>query len=312
MIRKFKILKKTPNINFINYMKFAFVFSIILSTFSIALYFFNGLNLGIDFKGGIIIEAKSNNDINISNIRKKLNSLNLGDLSIQSFGSKYEILIRVQRQEGDEKKQINAINIIKNTLGKNFEIRRTEFVGPTIGSELTKKGIYAVISALLAIMLYIWFRFEWQFSLSAIVALTHDVFSTIGLFALTQFEFNLSTIAAILTIAGYSINDTVVVFDRVRENLRRYKSWQQAEILNRSLNETLSRTLITSITTALALISIIFFGGEILKDFAIAMLWGVLIGTYSSIFISVGLISNIDLKKSEEKNDVEFPENEKQ
>ena len=312
MIRKFKILKKTPNINFINYMKFAFVFSIILSTCSIGIYFFNGLNLGIDFKGGIIIEAKSNNDINISNIRKKLNSLNLGDLSIQSFGSKYEILIRVQRQEGDEKKQINAINIIKNTLGKNFEIRRTEFVGPTIGSELTKKGIYAVISALLAIMLYIWFRFEWQFSLSAIVALTHDVFSTIGLFALTQFEFNLSTIAAILTIAGYSINDTVVVFDRVRENLRRYKSWQQAEILNRSLNETLSRTLITSITTALALISIIFFGGEILKDFAIAMLWGVLIGTYSSIFISVGLISNIDLKKSEEKNDVEFPENEKQ
>ena len=312
MIRKFKILKKTPNINFINYMKFAFVFSIILSTCSIGIYFFNGLNLGIDFKGGIIIEAKSNNDINISNIRKKLNSLNLGDLSIQSFGSKYEILIRVQRQEGDEKKQINAINIIKNTLGKNFEIRRTEFVGPTIGSELTKKGIYAVISALLAIMLYIWFRFEWQFSLSAIVALTHDVFSTIGLFALTKFEFNLSTIAAILTIAGYSINDTVVVFDRVRENLRRYKSWQQAEILNRSLNETLSRTLITSITTALALISIIFFGGEILKDFAIAMLWGVLIGTYSSIFISVGLISNIDLKKSEEKNDVEFPENEKQ
>ena len=312
MIRKFKILKKTPNINFINYMKFAFVFSIILSTCSIGIYFFNGLNLGIDFKGGIIIEAKSNNDINISNIRKKLNSLNLGDLSIQSFGSKYEILIRVQRQEGDEKKQISAINIIKNTLGKNFEIRRTEFVGPTIGSELTKKGIYAVISALLAIMLYIWFRFEWQFSLSAIVALTHDVFSTIGLFALTQFEFNLSTIAAILTIAGYSINDTVVVFDRVRENLRRYKSWQQAEILNRSLNETLSRTLITSITTALALISIIFFGGEILKDFAIAMLWGVLIGTYSSIFISVGLISNIDLKKSEEKNDVEFPENEKQ
>lgn len=312
MIRKFKILRKTPNINFINYMKFAFVFSIILSTCSIGIYFFNGLNLGIDFKGGIIIEAKSNNDINISNIRKKLNSLNLGDLSIQSFGSKYEILIRVQRQEGDEKKQINAINIIKNTLGKNFEIRRTEFVGPTIGSELTKKGIYAVISALLAIMLYIWFRFEWQFSLSAIIALTHDVFSTIGLFALTQFEFNLSTIAAILTIAGYSINDTVVVFDRVRENLRRYKSWQQAEILNRSLNETLSRTLITSITTALALISIIFFGGEILKDFAIAMLWGVLIGTYSSIFISVGLISNIDLKKSEEKNDVEFPENEKQ
>ena len=150
MIRKFKILRKTPNINFINYMKFAFVFSIILSTCSIGIYFFNGLNLGIDFKGGIIIEAKSNNDINISNIRKKLNSLNLGDLSIQSFGSKYEILIRVQRQEGDEKKQINAINIIKNTLGKNFEIRRTEFVGPTIGSELTKKGIYAVISAFIS------------------------------------------------------------------------------------------------------------------------------------------------------------------
>ena len=311
---KFKIIPDDINFNFLKFKHIAFSFSFILISMTIAFLFFKGLNFGIDFKGGTLIELKNkkNESVDLSEFRKKAFSLNAGEISVQKFGVDTDVLLRIQKQDGDSKKQMEIIEKVKNLFEENFEIRRTEFVGPTIGSELTKKGIYAVISALLAIMLYIWFRFEWQFSLSAIVALTHDVFSTIGLFALTQFEFNLSTIAAILTIAGYSINDTVVVFDRVRENLRRYKSWQQAEILNRSLNETLSRTLITSITTALALISIIFFGGEILKDFAIAMLWGVLIGTYSSIFISVGLISNIDLKKSEEKNGVEFPENEKQ
>ncbi len=308
---RLRLIKDSPNFNFMNFMKYAFVFSLFLFLFSVTLYLFKGLNLGIDFKGGIIIETKAENKINISEVRSKLDNLNLGDLSIQSFGSDFEVLIRVQKQQGNEKNQIKAIKVIKDSLGDTFQIRRTEFVGPTIGSELAKKGIYAVISALIAIMIYIWFRFEWQFSISAIIALTHDVFSTIGLFALTQFEFNLSTIAAILTIAGYSINDTVVVFDRVRENLRRYKSWEQKDILNKSLNETLSRTFITSITTALALIAIIFFGGAVLKDFAIAMLWGVIIGTYSSIFISVGLISKIDLKKANENSEVDFPENEK-
>ena len=177
-------------------------------------------------------------------------------------------------------------------------MRRTEFVGPTVGAELAEKGILAVICSLAAIMVYIWFRFEWQFSIAAILALAHDVLTTIGLFALTSFEFNLATVAAILTIAGYSINDTVVVFDRVRENLRRYKSYEQPAILNMSLNETLSRTVMTSVTTMLALLAIVLFGGAVLRDFALAMMWGVLIGTYSSIFVAVGMLAFFDLKKN--------------
>ena len=211
------------------------------------------------------------------------------------------MLIRVQRQEGDESAQIAALSQITQTLGDDYDIRRTEFVGPTVGAELKEKGILAVFCALLAIMVYIWFRFEWQFSIAAILALSHDIISTIGLFALTSFEFNLATVAAILTIAGYSINDTVVVFDRVRENLRRYKSQDQREILNISLNETLSRTVMTSVTTALALIAIILFGGAVLRDFAIALLWGVAIGTYSSIFVAVGFLSRFDLKAAAEE-----------
>ena len=194
--------------------------------------------------------------------------------------------------------QIAAIQLVGNTLGSDYDIRRTEFVGPTVGAELAEKGILAVVCALLAIMVYIWFRFEWQFSIAAILALTHDVLSTIGLFALTNFEFNLATVAAILTIAGYSINDTVVVFDRVRENLRRYKSYSLGDILNKSLNETLSRTVMTSVTTLLALTAIVIFGGAVLRDFAIAMIWGVLIGTYSSVFVAVGLLSRFDIKRA--------------
>jgi preprotein translocase SecF subunit len=222
------------------------------------------------------------------------------------------VLIRVQKQEGDERAQLQAIQKITEALGGAYEIRRTEFVGPTVGAELAEKGVLAVACALFAIMIYIWFRFEWQFSIAALLALTHDVFTTVGLFALTGFEFNLATLAAILTIAGYSINDTVVVFDRVRENLRKYKSWDQEKILNKSLNETLSRTVMTSVTTAIALIAIILFGGAVLRDFALAMLWGVTIGTYSSIFIAVGLISRFDLKRSnDEDNHVPTPEYER-
>ena len=211
--------------------------------------------------------------------------------------------MRVQRQDGDEQAQIAAITAITDTLGSGFDVRRTEFVGPTVGAELARSGIYAVACALLAIMVYIWFRFEWQFSLAAILALAHDVLSTIGLFALTSFEFNLATVAAILTIAGYSINDTVVVFDRVRENLRRYKSYEQREILNRSLNETLSRTVMTSVTTLLALLAIVLFGGAVLRDFALAMMWGVLIGTYSSVFVAVGALTFFDLKRHLDEED---------
>ena len=309
---KLKLVPDNSAFNFLRQMRLTAAFSAMLVLVSIGLFFGKGLNLGIDFRGGILIEAQSQNTVEVAKIRSDLSRLSLGDISIQSFGSKRDILIRVQRQEGDETAQIAAIQRITETLGADFDIRRTEFVGPTIGAELAEKGMLAVGCALLAIMIYIWFRFEWQFSIAAVIALGHDVISTVGLFALASFEFNLATVAAILTIAGYSINDTVVVFDRVRENLRKYKSWEQAKILNKSLNETLSRTVMTSVTTSLALLAIIIFGGAVLRDFALAMLWGVTIGTYSSIFVAVGVISRFDLKRSDdEDNSAPVPEYER-
>ena len=309
---RLKLVPSTPSIHFLKFIPAAAVTSITAVVASIVLFFLVGLNLGIDFRGGILIEAQSETTADIAGVRSDLESLGLGDISIQSFGTDRDVLIRVQKQEGDERAQLQAIQQITTALGGAYEIRRTEFVGPTVGAELAEKGMLAVACALFAIMIYIWFRFEWQFSIAALLALTHDVFTTVGLFALTGFEFNLATLAAILTIAGYSINDTVVVFDRVRENLRKYKSWDQEKILNKSLNETLSRTVMTSVTTAIALIAIIFFGGAVLRDFALAMLWGVTIGTYSSIFIAVGLISRFDLKRNDdEDNQIPTPEYER-
>ncbi|MEC8806502.1 MAG: protein translocase subunit SecF [Pseudomonadota bacterium] len=300
-------LKLVPSETTINFMRLrmpALGFSGVLVAVSIALFTLVGLNLGIDFRGGILIEARNSaGAADIGSIRSDLNRLGLGDISIQGFGSETDVLVRVQRQEGDESAQIGAIKAITDALGEDYDIRRTEFVGPTVGAELAEKGVLAVICALLAIMVYIWFRFEWQFSIAAILALAHDVLSTIGLFALTSFEFNLATVAAILTIAGYSINDTVVVFDRVRENLRRYKSYEQPAILNRSLNETLSRKVMTSVTTLLALFAIVLFGGAVLRDFALAMMWGVLIGTYSSVFVAVGALAFFDLKRHLDEDD---------
>ena len=299
---RLRLVPDNSAFDFLRQLKVTASVSVLLVLASIGLFFVNGLNLGIDFRGGILLEARSEAPVDIADVRADLSRLALGDISIQSFGSERDVLIRVQRQEGDEKAQIAAIQLITEALGDAFDIRRTEFVGPTIGAELAEKGMLAVGCALLAIMIYIWFRFEWQFSIAAIIALSHDVLSTVGLFALVRFEFNLATVAAILTIAGYSINDTVVVFDRVRENLRKYKSWDQNKILNKSLNETLSRTVMTSVTTALALLAIIIFGGAVLRDFALAMLWGVTIGTYSSIFVAVGLISRFDLKRSDDED----------
>ena len=307
---RLKLVPSNTAIDFLRLRGVASLFSAAIVTASILLFAFVGLNLGIDFKGGILMEARTSQaQADIGELRGELDQLGLGDISIQGFGLETDVLIRVQRQEGDEKAQIAAIQAITAALGSDYEVRRTEFVGPTVGAELAEKGMLAVLCALLAIMVYIWFRFEWQFSIAAILALAHDVLSTIGLFALTSFEFNLATVAAILTIAGYSINDTVVVFDRVRENLRRYKSHEQRDILNRSLNETLSRTVMTSVTTLLALLAIVIFGGAVLRDFAIAMMWGVLIGTYSSVFVAVGLLSRFDLKRHlDEDDDAIIPE----
>ena len=310
---RLKLVPSDTSIDFLKYRQFGAVFSVVLVVASIALFFVQGLNLGIDFKGGILIEARSTNGpADVAGLRQDLAKLGLGDISLQSFGAETDVLARVQRQEGDESAQIAAINAITTTLGEGYDIRRTEFVGPTVGAELAEKGMLAVGCALLAIMLYIWFRFEWQFAIAAILALAHDILSTIGLFAVTSFEFNLATVAAILTIAGYSINDTVVVFDRVRENLRRYKSYELADIINKSLNETLSRTVMTSFTTLLALVAIAVFGGAVLRDFALAMIWGVVIGTYSSIFVAVGLLSRFDIKNNETDDDgVNVPEYER-
>lgn len=216
------------------------------------------------------------------------------------------------KQAGDEKSQDAKLNEVKNILSNSYEIRRTEFVGPTVGDELKKNGFWAVIVALVGILLYIWFRFEWQFAVSAILALFHDVIATIGLFAFTGLEFNLSTVAAVLTIAGYSVNDTVVVFDRVRENLRKTKSSDQLSIINKSLNETLSRTITTSVTTLLALLAIYFVGGEVISDFTLAMIWGVMIGTYSSIFVASAFLTFFNLRRTreEEAEDLNYFNNE--
>ena len=301
---RLKLVPSETSIDFLCLRMPALGFSGLLVAASIAMFAIIGLNLGIDFRGGILIEARSTEGpADIGGVRSDLGKLGLGDISLQGFGTETDVLVRVQRQDGDETAQIAAIEAITATLGEGYEIRRTEFVGPTVGAELAEKGIWAVVCALLAIMVYIWFRFEWQFSIAAIMALAHDVLSTIGLFALTGFEFNLATVAAILTIAGYSINDTVVVFDRVRENLRRYKSYEQPAILNMSLNETLSRTVMTSVTTLLALLAIVLFGGAVLRDFALAMMWGVLIGTYSSVFVAVGMLAFFDLKRHLDEDD---------
>ena len=309
---RLKLVPSDTSINFLKHRRIALIFSLFLVASSIGLFVVKGLNLGIDFKGGILIEARNTTGpADISGLRADLGQLGLGDISLQEFGIPTDVLVRVQRQEGDEEAQIAAIAAISSTLGDSYDIRRTEFVGPTVGAELAEKGMLAVACALLAIMVYIWFRFEWQFSIAAILALAHDVLSTVGLFALTSFEFNLATVAAILTIAGYSINDTVVVFDRVRENLRRYKSYEIEDIINKSLNETLSRTVMTSFTTLLALLAITIFGGAVLRDFALAMIWGVLIGTYSSVFVAVGFLSRFDIRHQEPDDGVDVPETER-
>ena len=302
---RFNIISQNLNIQFLRFKFIALLFSLTLLFLTFLSLFLNGLNLGIDFKGGILVEFRSieNKIVNISDFRNDAKSLGLGEVSVQEFGKNTDVLLRVQKQEGGNKEQIEALNKIKNFFKDEYTIRRTEFVGPVVGEELKEAGITAVLLSLFLILIYIWFRFEWQFSIAAIFALSHDVLTTIGLFSLLNLEFNLAIVAALLTTAGYSINDTVVVFDRVRENLRRYKSQQNIVIYNRSINETLSRTVITSLTTLLALFVIYFFGGAVLKDFALAMIWGVIIGTYSSIFIAVSSLTFFKIYKGSEDID---------
>ena len=274
------------------------ILSACLIIISLLFLIFKGLNFGIDFKGGTLIELRSSDTkINVSSLRDRFNQMDLGDVSVKNFGNEKDFLVKFENK--DNKK--NIIEEVKNNLnssfGNNFEFRRVENVGPKVSSELLQSGIIAISVALILMLIYIWIRFEWQFSLGAILALFHDVIVTLGLFSLLNLEINLSIIAAVLTIVGYSMNDTVVIFDRVRENLRKYSDIKIFELTNISINETLSRTLITSITTLLALLSIFFFGGEILKGFSLAMIFGVIFGTYSSIYIANTVLVRLNVSQ---------------
>jgi len=290
-------IHRIPNINFMGLRHIGFALSALMTIASIVLFFTHGLNYGIDFSGGTIIEVRSTTGpANLAKMRSDLDSLGLRDVTLQNFGGPEDVLIRLQEQS--DKTQEQTVNQIKQKLGSSFEYRRTEVVGPTVGAELIKAGAEATILALIAIAIYVWFRFEWPFGVGAMLSTLHDTITTIGLFSLLHIEFDLTTLAAILTIAGYSINDTVVIYDRMRETMRRYKSMDFSELINKSLNETLSRTILTVSTTALAVLSLLLFGGEVLRGFSIAMLWGIVIGTYSSLFIAAPLLYYIRPKRS--------------
>ncbi|MDF1791616.1 MAG: protein translocase subunit SecF [Thalassobaculaceae bacterium] len=304
-MKPLRLIPRNTKVPFVRYRLTAFALSVALVIGSIVAVLGIGLNFGIDFKGGTLIEVQTAQPADIAQMRSTLNGLGLGEVSLQEFGSDRDVLIRIQRQEGEESEQIKAIQVVRDALPADVEFRRTEFVGPTVGQELIEAGMLAVGLALLSILVYVWFRFEWQFGVGAIVALSHDIISTLGLFALIQHEFNLATVAAVLTIAGYSINDTVVVYDRVRENLRRYKTMPLAGLFELSINETLSRTTMTSLTTLLALVAIYFFGGAVLADFALAMIWGIVVGTYSSIFIAVPLLLYTGLRRGDDDHGVD-------
>ena len=295
---RLSIVPANTKFDFVGRRRLAYPLSALLIILSIGAFLTQGLNFGIDFRGGILIEIKTEGPANVAELRNTVGGLGLGEVQVQEFGAPDDVLIRIQQQDGAESEQIRAINTVKEALGNQVaEYRRTEFVGPTVGAELISSAIWAVVLAIGAILIYIWFRFEWQFGVGAVVALTHDVLTTIGLFAFTQLEFNLATVAAILTIAGYSINDTVVIYDRVREELRRYKKLDMAAVLNLAVNRTLSRTFMTSVTTLIALIALAVFGGSIIRDFAYAMIWGVIIGTYSSVFIAVPVLLALNLSR---------------
>ena len=305
-MKPIKIVKLDTRINFLSKTKLFVSLSLIFIIASIFLLFSRGLNFGIDFNGGTLIEVqKISGNADVSEMRVRLGQLDLGNIQLQEFGKKTDLLIRVEQLSDEEGSQQAIIAKISEVVGRDYEIRRIEVVGPKVSAELIKKGIIAVISAVISVLIYIWFRFEWQFGIGAIFALVHDIIITIGVFSLLQLEFNLSIIAALLTIVGYSLNDTVVIYDRIREELRKYKKMPIMELINQALNLTLSRTLMTSITTLLALFSLYLFGGEVIKGFTFAMIWGVLIGTYSSIFIASPILIGLNIKRDWSKKNEE-------
>ena len=300
-------MKKT-NISFNKLYKSFNIFSLILIIISLFLLMIKGLNYGVDFKGGTLIELRATDkQITISSLRQSLLNMNLGDVSVKKFGNENDFLIKFEKKNNTDNNFIDEIkNDLIKSLGSGFNFRRVENVGPKVSSELLKSGIIAISLSLAAMLFYIWIRFEWQFSLGAIIAVFHDITLTLGFFSLFNLEINLSIVAAVLTIVGYSMNDTVVIFDRVRENLIKFSDIKIFELTNISINETLSRTIITSITTLLALLSIYFFGGEVLKGFSLAMILGVIIGTYSSVYIANPILVHLRVSQKtilkEDKN----------
>lgn len=298
-MKSLRLVPADTHIPFIGKRNIAMGLSALLLLGSIAAFLANGLNFGIDFKGGTLIEASAEEPVDIAALRGRLNGMQLGEVQIQEFGKDTDVLIRIAEKEGaiDASNDLNAVEAVRNELAEDFEIRRVEIVGPQVSAELIQTGLFAVLAAIASMLIYIWFRFEWQFSVGAVLALVHDVVLTIGIFALLQLDFNLSILAAILTIVGYSMNDTVVVYDRVRENLRKYKKMDLGELLDIAINETLSRTVMTSVTTLLALLALYVLGGEVIRGFTFAMIWGVIVGTYSSIFIASPLLMILGVKR---------------
>jgi len=293
-----RLIPDETKIPFMRYAPLAFPVSLLAMVASLTLYFVIGLNLGIDFKGGTLIEVKSTAaEADIGGIRTRIGRLGLGDVEVQGFGAPDEVLIRIEAQSGGEAGQQVAVKAVQEALGfADYEYRRVEVVGPKVSGELAQTGTIAVLVTLFGVLTYIWFRFEWQFAIGAVAALIHDVVLTIGFFAIIQLEFNLSSIAAILTIVGYSINDTVVVYDRVRETLRKFKQMTITDLIDLAVNQTLSRTILTSLTTLIALGALFFFGGAVIRSFTAAMIWGVFVGTYSSIFIAAPILIYFKLR----------------
>ena len=283
---------------FMRYKTLCFALSILAMALSLAIISVKGFNFGVDFKGGALIEVRAKSGTaDIPSMRQTLSALGLGDVQIQSFGTPADALIRVAEQDGGDEAQQAAVKKVVDTLGDTFERRNVEVVGPSVSSELRRTGLIAVLASILAVVMYVWFRFEWQFAVGVVVALTHDVLVTAGVYSLLNYEFDLSTVAALLTILAYSVNDSVVISDRIRENLRKYKKMNLSELLNLSINETLSRTILTGINVIAALLALYFFGGSVIHNFTFAMLFGVVIGTYSSVFIAAPILDFLGIKR---------------
>ena len=287
-MRLLRIVPDNTKFDFMRFRRISFPISALMSIVAISLYFFHGLNFGIDFKGGTLIEVQNKaGPADLASTRSALSTLGLGEVQLQQFGAPDEILIRIAEQPGGEQAQQEAVNKVRGALGDGVEYRRVEVVGPRVSGELLSYGTIGLILAILCILVYLWFRFEWQFALGAMIANVHDIVLTIGFMSITQIDFDLTSIAALLTILGYSLNDTVVIYDRIREMLRRYKKMPMPELLNASVNQTLSRSVITHVTVSLALLALLLFGGQAIHSFTATMMFGVvLVGTYTSVFIA--------------------------